>query len=164
MTPKKLILSALILIVLGLGLHAQTVIPATGGSASGSAGTVSYSIGQVVYTTNTGANGSVAQGVQQPYEISYVSGIDEAQVISLAVSAYPNPTSDFILLDVEVAASINVKTMSYQIFDLQGKLLEMKKLEGNQTSIEMINYVPATYFLKVIAGNKEIMIFKVIKN
>jgi hypothetical protein len=42
--------------------------PQAGGEATGSGGSVSYSVGQVVYTTNTGINGSVAQGVQQPYE------------------------------------------------------------------------------------------------
>jgi hypothetical protein len=55
-------------------IHAQEAIPAGGGNASGSGGSASYSVGQVVYTTNTGTNGSAAQGVQQPYEISVVSG------------------------------------------------------------------------------------------
>ena len=31
---------------------------------------MSYTVGQVVYYTYTGSNGSVAEGVQQPYEIS----------------------------------------------------------------------------------------------
>jgi len=52
-----------------IGLQAQETIPASGGKASGSGGTASYSFGQVVYTTYTGTNGLVAQGVQQPFEI-----------------------------------------------------------------------------------------------
>ncbi len=95
MRHKRLKLSAVLLLGLGLtGLQAQTSVNATGTNASGSGGTVSYSVGQVVYTTNTGASGSVAQGVQQPFEISIVTGIEEAKGINLSVSAYPNPTTE----------------------------------------------------------------------
>ena len=42
-------------------LHAQESVPATGGDGSGSGGSTSYTIGQVVYTTNTGGNGFFPQ-------------------------------------------------------------------------------------------------------
>lgn len=155
-------LSAVLLLGLGLtGLQAQEATLTTGGEASGSGGTVSYSVGQVVYFTNTGTTGSVAQGVQQPYEISVVTGIPEAKDISLSVSAYPNPTSDYLNLKVE---NYDNKNLSYQLFDINGKLLESKKIESNKTSIVMSNFVPATYFLKVTEGNKEVKTFKIIKN
>jgi len=90
MRHKKLKLSSILLLGLGLtGLQAQESVNATGGDASGSGGSTSYSVGQVVYTTNTGANGTVEQGVQRPIEIS-VKGIN------LTVLAYPNPTTDYL--------------------------------------------------------------------
>ncbi len=47
---KKLKLIAILLLGIGLtGLQAQTALIATGGIALGSGGSVSYSIGQVVY-------------------------------------------------------------------------------------------------------------------
>ena len=102
MRHKRLKLSAVFLIGLGLtGLQAQESVNATGGNVSGSGGSVSYSVSQVVYTTSTGTNGSVAQGVQQPFEISVVTAIEEAKDISLSVTAYPNPTADFLQLKVE---------------------------------------------------------------
>jgi hypothetical protein len=160
MRHKKLKLSAVLLLGLGLtGLQAQETIPATGGNASGSGGTVSYSVGQVVYTTNTGANGSVAQGVQQPFEISVVTGIEQT-AINLVISAYPNPTTDFLQLKVE---SEKLKDLSFQLYNMQGKLLQNKKIEGNETSIVMSSLVPATYFVKVVQGNKEVKTFKIIK-
>ena len=140
-------------------LMAQETIPATGGNASGSGGTVSYSVGQVVYTTNTGTNGSVAQGVQQPFEISVVTGIEQT-AINLVISAYPNPTTDFLQLKVE---SEKLKDLSFQLYNMQGKLLQNKKIEGNETSIVMSSLVPATYFVKVVQGNKEVKTFKIIK-
>lgn len=144
-----------------LTIQAQETIAVTGGNASGSGGSVSYSYGQVVYTTNTGTNGSVAQGVQQPYEISLASGIEEEKDIVLKCSTFPNPTTDYIQLKFE---NEKLNDVSYQLFNLNGKLLENKKIESNETSISMSNLVSATYFLKVMQGKKEIKIFKIIKN
>ena len=162
MRQKKLKLSAVLLLGLGLtGLQAQTSVNARGGNATGSGGSVNYSVGQVVYTTNTGTNGSVAQGVQQPYEISVVTAIKEAKGINLSVSAYPNPTTDYLTLEVNAERS---RSMNFQLYDMQGKLLQNEKITGNQTSIVMSNLVPAIYFVKVIQENKEVKTFKIIKN
>jgi hypothetical protein len=154
-------LSAVLLLGLGLtGLQAQESANATGGNASGSGSSASYSVGQVVYTTNTGSNGSVAQGVQQPYEISVVTGIEEAKGINLSVSAYPNPTTDYLTLSIE---ELEISNLSYQLYDINGKLLQNEKITGNQTSIVMSSLVPATYFVKVMQENKEVKTFKISK-
>ena len=147
-------------------VSAQESVNATGGNASGGGGSASYSVGQVAYQTHTGTNGSVAQGVQQPFEISVVTGLEEAKGINLTVSAYPNPTTDYLTLSI----NDNVKTrhalsqLSYQLYDMNGKLLQNEKITGSQTSIVMSNLVPATYFVKVIQGSKEVKVFKIIKN
>jgi len=160
MKHKKTITSVAFLL-LGLGnLQAQQTVTSTGGEATGTGGTTNYTIGQVVYTTNTGANGSVAQGVQQPYEISVVTGISEAKDISLTVVAYPNPTTDYLTLKVENYETANLQ---YKIFDINGKLLQSKKAEENETKIEMNNFATANYFVKVLDNKREIKTFKIIK-
>ena len=165
MRHKKLKLSAVLLLGLGLtGLQAQESVNAAGGNASGSGGSASYSVGQVVYTTYTGTNGSVSQGVQQPYEISEVTGIEEAKGINLSVTAYPNPATDYLTLRIDASTTLSIQSMSYQLYDMNGKLLQSEKITGNQTSIVMSNLVPATYFVKVTEGNKEVKTFKIIKN
>lgn len=162
MRHKRLKLIAVLLLGLGLtGLQAQESINATGGYASGSGGSASYSVGQVVYSTHTGTSGSLAQGVQQPYEISVLTAIEEAKGINLSVSAYPNPTNDYLTLEVK---DFELSNLNFQLYDMNGKLLQSKKITGSQTSIVMINLVPATYFVKVIQGNKEVKTFKIIKN
>jgi hypothetical protein len=143
------------------GLQAQSTIPATGGKATGAGGTVSYTVGQIVYTTNTGTTGTVSQGVQQPYEISVITGIEEAKDISLEMTVYPNPSKDNIKLLIK---NFEVQDLKYQIYDLNGSMLQDKKVDGNETTISMQGYKPSTYLLKVIQGNKEIKIFKIIKN
>ncbi|MDD4490443.1 MAG: T9SS type A sorting domain-containing protein [Paludibacter sp.] len=158
-------LSTVLLLGLGLtGLQAQTSANATGGDASGGGGSASYSIGQVVYTTNTGTNGSVAQGVQQPYEILVVTAIEETKGIKLSVMAYPNPTTDYLTLEIDASATLTIQSMMYQLYDMQGKHLQSQKITGFQTSIAMGNLVPATYFVKIVQDNKEVKIFKIIKN
>jgi len=158
---KRFKLSTVLLLGLGIaGLQAQTAVTSTGGNASGSGGSASYSVGQVVYTTNIGTNGSVAQGVQQPYEISVVTAIEQAKGINLSVTAYPNPTTDYLTLRID---EFDISNLSFQLYDMNGKLLQNEKITGNQTSIVMSNLVPATYFVKVIQENKEVKTFKIIK-
>ncbi len=168
MISKKLKLSILLL-SLGLTSQAQQATVAAGGTASGNGGTVSYSIGQVVYTTSTGTNGSVAQGVQQTYEITAVTGIEEAKGISLEVSAYPNPTTDYLTLNVGASTSLNDQPMSYKLYDMNGKIIETKKIVDENTTIVMSNLLPANYFLTVIKimdgkSPQEVKTFKITKN
>jgi len=159
MKHKKVKLSVLLL-GLGLTAQAQQATTATGGDASGSGGTVAYSVGQIVYTTNTGTNGSVAQGVQQPYEISIVTGLEDTQ-ISLNVQAYPNPTTNYLTLNV---GNLELSTLNFQLFDISGKLVESRKIISSTETIAMGNLSNATYFLKVSNNNKELKTFKIIKN
>lgn len=162
MKDKKFTLGALLLFFIGLaGIHAQEVILATGGEASGSEGSASYSVGQVVYTTNTGPNGSLAQGVQQPYEISIISEFDDFKDVDLWVSAYPNPTMDYLLLQTE---GYDHGNLSYKLYDINGQLLENKRIITYETIISVKNLGPSAYILKVINGDVDLMTFKIIKN
>ncbi|MDD4217634.1 MAG: T9SS type A sorting domain-containing protein [Bacteroidales bacterium] len=122
---------------------------------------MSYSIGQMVYTTNSGVSGSVSQGVQQAFEISVVSELDDGQAVGLNVSAYPNPTNDYLFLKID---TLELSEMSFQLFDITGKLLESKKIDSNEIVIDTRKLVPANYVLKVIQGQQEIKTFKIIKN
>lgn len=142
-------------------LQAQHALTATGGNSTGSGGIGSYSVGQVVYTTNTGTTGTVTQGVQQPFEISVVTGLEEARDINLICSAYPNPANDLVTLKVE---NYDTDNLSYKLYDNVGKLLESKKVNGFETIISLANLIPSIYFLKILDGNKEVKIFKIIKN
>ncbi len=162
MKNRQLKLSIILLLGLGLTtLQAQESIHTAGGDASGSGGSVSYSVGQVFCQTNSSTSGSVAFGVQQPYEISTVTGLGNAKDISLMVTAYPNPVANNLTLRVE---NDELSTLSFQLYDMNGKLLEDRKITSTQTSIPMSNLFPSTYFVKVTQGNKEIKIFKIIKN
>lgn len=163
MRRKQLKLSVVLLLGLGFATSvlAQEAIPASGGNASGSGGSVSYSIGQVLYATNIGTNGSMAEGVQQPFEISVVVGIDQARDINLKCTAYPNPATDLLTLEVEIPDNEN---LFFQLYDVMGKLLVSKKLIDIKTTIPMTYLPPSTYFLKVTDNQQVVKTFKIIKN
>lgn len=140
--------------------QAQESANASGGDATGSGGTVAYSIGQVVYTTNTGSNGSVAQGVQHAYEI-FTVGIKETE-LNISLSVFPNPTMDNLTLQI---SDYNNEQLSYQLFDMQGKQLSNGQITAQQTQINMNSLPTATYFVNVVnQENKKVQSFKIIKN
>jgi hypothetical protein len=151
-------ITTIVALIFSVGVQAQETVPATGGEATGSGGTASYSVGQVVYTTATGTNGSVAQGMQQPYEISVTIGVNET-TINLELSVYPNPTTNYLTLKVD-----DFETLNFQLIDLQGKVIENKKVTATTSTIEMEELPKAIYFLKVTKDNQLIKTFKVIKN
>jgi hypothetical protein len=142
-------------------IMAQEVMPAAGGNASGDGGSVSYSIGQLTYQLHSGTSGSVAEGVQIPYEITVVTAIDEFPVIKLVVTAYPNPTTDYLILQVNDYAGSD---LSYFLYDMQGKLLQQEIISDSHTSIYMGDLVPAVYFVKVVEPDREMKTFKIVKN
>jgi len=147
---------------LSFSLQAQTshqVLSATGGDASGSGGTVAYSVGQIVYTTSTGNTGSVAQGVEQAYEISSV-GIKET-ALNISLSIFPNPTSDYLTLKV---ADYNNEALSYHLLDEQGKLVLNEQITNQDTQVAMSSLARGAYFINVLQANKKIQTFKIIKN
>ncbi|HNZ42726.1 MAG TPA: T9SS type A sorting domain-containing protein [Bacteroidales bacterium] len=162
---ERLLRDCLILVLVftfsGTVVNAQQSVNASGGNASGTGGNVSYSVGQIVYTTHTGINGSVAQGVQQPYEISVITAIEEAKDIDLVCTAYPNPTAGLLTLIVQ-----NYKhgKLAYQLYDMSGKVIESKEITSSETAISLVGYAVATYFLKLTDNHKEIKTFKIIKN
>jgi hypothetical protein len=148
------------LLGLVISLQAQTAVPTTGGNASGSGGSVSYSIGQIVYTVASGSNGKIIQGAQQPYEISVITGIED-EGIRLSISVYPNPATDYLKLKIE---NLNLEKLSYWLFDFKGTLMGNKKIEQIETEVNMQRMPSGIYVLKITQGYKEVKTFKIIKN
>ncbi|RTL14859.1 MAG: T9SS type A sorting domain-containing protein [Flavobacteriaceae bacterium] len=157
MNIKKLLVTTLLL---GLTqVNAQEAVVNSGGNASGTNGNVSYSVGQIVYTTNTGATGSVAQGVQQPFEIQTVLGAENFN-INLQLAVYPNPTTNWLQLEVK---NTDFTNLSYQLFDLNGRMILNQKVTTETSTISLEQLPAAIFLLKVVNNNKEVKTFKIIK-
>jgi hypothetical protein len=164
MQKKKLILFAVILLLINLpGLQAQEAITASGGNASGSNGSVSYSVGQVAYTTISGANGIVPLGVQQTYTISVRAHPEKNAMITLQFIAYPNPATDFLTLKVNRSYDFSLSKLYFRLLDMNGKLLQSGKIADYETSISMVGLAPSVYCLNVFSLNEEVISFNIIK-
>ncbi len=137
----------------------QEAASASGGDALGSGGIVNYSVGQVAYTTNSGTNGTVSQGVQQTFEI-FITDIKET-TLNISLHVFPNPTAENLNLQI---LDYKNEALQYQVYDMQGKLQNSGQIASGQTSIDMNNLPSATYLLYVNQGNKTIQSFKIIKN
>jgi len=158
---KKLVIVILVCCFYLASGQGQSTITSSGSSASGSWGSVSYTIGQTVYNTYSGTSGSIIQGVQQPYEISVVTAIENTEGISLECSVYPNPTSGVVKLIIK---SFDIKNLRYRLFDLNGVLLQDKNIDNEVTEIFLENQPSTMYILKIVNNNQEIKVFKIIKN
>jgi hypothetical protein len=142
------------------GIRAQSAAVAAGGEATGTGGSVSFSIGEVDYITATGNTGRMTEGVQQPYEIFIITGIEES-LVDLSLSVFPNPTRESVVLKV---GPNDLDNMSFRLYDLLGNLLKDEKVMSTETVIDMNDLAMSTYFIKVMNSETEIKTFKIIKN
>lgn len=139
---------------------AQNAVMSSGSNSSGAGGTGSYSVGQIVLTTIIAPSGSLAQGIQQAFEIQILLGTEIRQV-NLIIAAYPNPTSSLLILDV---GNYECSDTKFKLIDLHGRVLMDKKVIDSKTSIIMDNFSEPIYLLNVLDNNKILKTFKILKN
>ncbi len=166
MKHKKLNLCVAFLFAIGqLTAFSQESINSGGGNGTGTGGTTSFSIGQISYHTWSAGNGSLAEGVQQPFEISQITGLIEPENVNLSISTFPNPTSDFLEINIgpQLETSLLEGTVSYQLIDIQGRIMTKETLNVRQSKISMYEYPSGIYFLKITIGSKAEKTFKIIK-
>ncbi len=157
---KEIILFLMIIFTVPEITNAQVAITTAGGSSSGSMGSVSYTIGQVVYSSSLTSSGNITAGVQQPYEITMITEIKEAKDIELFISAFPNPTFDNVTLKID---NYTFEKLICNLTDINGKQVISLKIINKETSVKLTNLKPSTYFMKILDNNKEIKVFKIIK-
>ena len=134
--------------------YAQETILISGGKTTGAGGTVSYTVGQLVYTNPTIASGSLNQGIQQSIE-------SILKAITLKAVTYPNPTTDYIILALK---EVDLTGLSYVMYDLLGRLVNKGTVAQAETKITMKSVPIGVYILRVLQNNKALKTFKIIKN
>ena len=155
----KATLLAAICILMSCLFYGQEVIPVSGGNAMG-AGSVSYTVGQLMVATNTANNGSVAQGIQQSIELFTLVN-PTLKTLTLKAVMFPNPTKDKIILSL---TDNTLTALSYKIYDVGGRVVKKGKVNQENTSIAMKYAASEVYILKVAQNNKQLKVFKIIKN
>ena len=147
----------------------------SGGTVTGSSGSISYSIGQVVYTyiedhVEQGIqHGELSQNIEEDEENNKPEDIDsvvEAEIIpespEINVLIYPNPTTDFINLATNGLLFEN-ENNSYQLFNYQGKLLMQNSISQDNTTIHLDHLSTSIYILHVYVNYTLYKTFKILK-
>jgi len=147
--------------VLSLGAMAQSAIVPAGGTANGSGGSATYTVGQIAVQRADNGDKYMIEGVQQPYEIQTV-GIDDYPGITLQAVLYPNPTQHSVQLSIS-NYTIPSYGLTAQLFDGNGKLLQIFTISDFDTQMNLEQYPTATYQLRVLDGKRLLKTFKVVK-
>ena len=154
----QIVFSFIFFVLMGIAVFAQSDIVPVGGTATGENGTVTFTIGQIAVQSQGEGSITLSEGVQQPYEIQTI-GIDNYPGITLNAVVYPNPTAGNVQLTMS-----NVQLEGeVRVFDTNGKLLFVKKIEGETTEILMSDLAAGTYFVNVVSGKQVLKTFKVVK-
>ena len=77
------------------------------------------------------------------------------------LSAYPNPTTTLLNLKIKDAVQ---KRFTYQVFSIDGKLIDQQKIFNDVTTISTSKFVKGAYLLQVKQNNSVIKTFRIIKN
>ncbi|MAD97380.1 MAG: hypothetical protein CMB99_08650 [Flavobacteriaceae bacterium] len=155
---KKIIFALIALFSIHNASHAQEVILSTGGTVTAT-GSVSYSVGQVFYTSTIESSGSVLLGVQQSIELLSLS-TEEVDLLKNSTT-FPNPTKDVFALKLQ---NIELDGLQYVLIDTNGKILQRGKIKSNNTYLNIQPYSTGVYFLRVQQRNKFLKTFKILKN
>ena len=143
-------------ILFSIGALAQQAIVTSGGDAVGSGGSVSFSIGQVSYSDDT--EGTIHEGVQQPYEIYSVS-VQES-LLDLRLNLYPNPALHELIIEVP-----NFKAgLTATIHNSNGQLAERVRLTSSRTTISVVDWAASTYVIHVEDESGNSANYKLVKH
>ena len=145
----------------GIGAYAQSALSASGGNSSGNGGTACYTIGQMFYSANVGTSGQISEGVQQAYEIYDVTEVQNPLSANISLSAFPNPTNDFLTLHID---GNYISGLDCTMYDISGKEIMQQQIDSSETSIDMQSLSPATYFVRITKEKNEVKTFKIVKN
>lgn len=139
----------------------ETII-ASGSNATGSSGSVSYSIGQVFYTyIGLQSTYHVAQGIQQQ-EIDKTLDIPEVIEPKTEIFVFPNPTADFVNVSMK-GLELESANRSFKLYDIQGRLLKQNTINQTDTQVSLNNLSSSIYILVVYVDNKILKSFKILK-
>ena len=155
---KYLIALAFVLCAGMTQTYAQESVNASGGDASGSDGSVAYSIGQVFVNSVSGNNGIIAQGIQQAYGFFQV-GVDDLEEAK-GINLYPNPVGNTLYVEMDM---MKPGLWVAQVFNMEGKEIMSTFLASSLSNLSANQMAAGNYILRIQKNNKNVKSYKIIK-
>lgn len=150
-----LFLSGILLFGMSSGQHKTLEVnPAAGDLFIGSEYNISWTIGEGVIETFSNDNIVLTQGFQQPS--LKITLIEESDKGNFEINVYPNPTSDFVTVNIVSEDDISCNTALY---DMAGRLLYSKDLKGSELteSINLTKYSSDLYILRILDSKGKLL-------
>lgn len=123
-------------------------------------GSFSYSVGQISLNQIINSEGSLFEGIQQPFEILTLNIIDNFTKLS-DINSYPNPTKGAFFIELKNNNSFPYKL---KIYDLRGSLIYSKDITHTISEINLKTKPNGVYLVQLIKEGKRLQYFKIIKN
>ncbi|NOQ23944.1 MAG: T9SS type A sorting domain-containing protein [Bacteroidales bacterium] len=155
---RKILLLTIVMGFFYLGTNAQELIASSGNYSETANGSLSWSIGEPIIENAFNSDIILTQGFNQSKLT--VTTINETVGLEMNISVYPNPTSDYLSIE---AITDQQKEFQINLYDLSGKLILQKDFFTGKETINMKEFQPAIYILKICTNNTDIKTYKVIK-
>ena len=140
---------------------AQQVINTAGGHEKNHSGSLSYSLGQVVYLASTNASLGLQEGVQQAYpQTGSGMQIEELSRERIRLALYPNPTDKILHVALK---ETKLEAFTYQVLNAQGRLKIKGALLAKQSTLSFAHLSPGLYLFRLYQQGRLIQSFKIIK-
>ena len=139
-----------------INISAQEVVSTQGDSYSNSNGSIDFTVGEVIISTETDGTNDITQGFHQT-NWNFV-GLDN-HVPNYEASIFPNPTED--VLNIRTSMFENV---TYTLYDAKGRLVLQNVLLTEQTPIRVSQLAPGSYSLTLNNEKQILKTFKLIKH
>lgn len=143
----------IIITVSAIFARAQHLTPAViaGSGSDGNAGDyhLSWTLGEVAIATHSQTDATLLQGFHQPNYI-FTRLVEDTEK-GLRIRLYPNPTTDWITVEVEGLK----KDITAELYDIFGRLIFYKKLNPPRTLFDLGGLPVGLYLFKIRYENHE---------
>jgi hypothetical protein len=119
------------------------VLVSVGGFSSAGNLQMEFSLGEPVTETFEGTNMTLTQGFLQP--ILTVTSVESTDML-LGIKVFPNPVKAELSIDIP---SENASKLLFNLFDMNGKLLQKNYLSSGVNMIDMQDHATGAYLLLI---------------
>lgn len=128
--------------MLGAQTLAIETLAATGETFNLTSGeAIVWTVGEVA-VENYANQTTLSQGFHQGYGLA--TPVYEAPFSSIQIRVFPNPASEFVIVETDTPSEVQAK-----LFDLYGRLLQQQTLNGQQAQIDLGNLPAGAYLLSI---------------
>ncbi|MBN2786815.1 MAG: T9SS type A sorting domain-containing protein [Paludibacteraceae bacterium] len=159
---KRLIFITLVFELILVDSVAQQSFNSGGDNQKEETLSISYSIGQLFSEPFSTYGGLVktTPGIQQAFSVTVESSTQNSSFKFATILLYPNPAIHYLELAITDLELTQTKAILYDCF---GKTIANYPIKTPITQIDVSHLISGVYLFKVVQGNEEIKLFKVIK-